>query len=296
MAFPTETVYGLGACCTHEQAVHRLFEVKGRPRDNPLIAHVASMAQIESLAAELPEFFFPLFDRFFPGPLTLILPRRPSVLDEISAGLPTIAVRMPSHRCALQLIEEVGCPIVAPSANVSGRPSSTCVEHVLEDFAGKIAAVVDGGEAVLGLESTVLDIRGPEPLVLRPGQITREQIQRVLQVPVRQHSGSTSAPSPSPGTRYRHYAPRAKVLLFFDHASLQKQLQQWPDRTRIVLGSMQDCSCEGLPLSGRLLYARFRMADQMGCEEICVLCDATKLQDAALMDRLARAATEEERQ
>lgn len=180
VAFPTETVYGLGATATDAAAVRRIFQAKGRPADNPLIVHVSDYEQLNAVAASLPEGAAELVDRFWPGPLSLVLPRSGAIPDEVSAGLPTVAVRMPSHPVALRLIARAGVPIAAPSANRSGRPSPTMASHVLADLAGRIDAVIDGGPCPVGVESTVLDLTGAVPLILRPGAITAEAIAKCL--------------------------------------------------------------------------------------------------------------------
>ena len=184
VAFPTETVYGLGAPIFSPEAIQSIFKVKGRPADNPLIAHVSSVEQVSRIALEIPEAFYRLAEVFFPGPLTVVLKRRPDVPSIVSAGLETIAVRMPSHPIALKLISLVDEPLVAPSANLSGMPSSTQAEHVLDDFDGKIAAVVDGGKTEIGIESTVINLLGETPILLRPGSISKEALEKVLGYPI----------------------------------------------------------------------------------------------------------------
>ncbi len=180
VAFPTETVYGLGAPIFQREAVAQIFVAKGRPADNPLIAHVSCLSQILEIASEIPPFFDQLTRAFFPGPLTLILKRHPQVPAIVSGGLGTIAVRMPDHPLAQALITAVGQPLVAPSANLSGRPSSTEACHVLHDFSGRIAAVIDGGKTEHGMESTVVSLLGEKPILLRPGALSLEEIEAVL--------------------------------------------------------------------------------------------------------------------
>ena len=279
VAFPTETVYGLGAPLFHREAIEKIFIAKGRPRDNPLIVHLADMTQAEAIAEEIPDTFFKLAKVFWPGPLTLIVKRGSVVPLIVSAGLESIALRLPAHPIARSLIEAVGEPLVAPSANLSGKPSSTTAQHVIDDFNGKIAAVLDGGPCSLGIESTVLDLR-EEPILLRPGSITREQIEAVLGSALSQHS---SGPCPSPGMRYRHYAPKAKVLLFSHLEELLHHKQLHPQTKRLVLSNQTG----DLPLSAQTLYQNLRLADARECAEILVLCDSL---DAALMGRLTRAA------
>lgn len=220
VAFPTETVYGLGANALNARAVRAIFEAKGRPSDNPLIVHVARQQDLDGLVDQVPETARALVRAFWPGPLTLVLPGGRDLPGEISAGLDTVAVRMPAHPVALALIAAAGVPVAAPSANRSGYPSPTTAGHVLADLAGRIRLVVDGGPAGLGVESTVLDLAGPEPVVLRPGGITPDQLTRVIG-PVKIDPSAlapTGHPEPglpprSPGMKYTHYAPAAPLLL-----------------------------------------------------------------------------------
>lgn len=216
VAFPTETVYGLGADATNTEAVANIFTAKGRPGDNPLIVHIGDQSQLAGLVTDIPPLAEQLMQHFWPGPLTLVLPSEGTVSNRVTAGLPTVGVRMPDHPVALALLQEVQRPIAAPSANRSGRPSPTEARHVLDDLDGNIFAVVDGGRTGFGLESTVVDVTGDVPLLLRPGGITLEQLQQGLGgMNVKTaflHADDGQAPS-SPGMKYRHYAPRAKMLL-----------------------------------------------------------------------------------
>ena len=209
VAFPTETVYGLGADALDPRAVRRIFRAKGRPPRNPLIVHVASVRQAESLAAALPPAARRLMRRFWPGPLTIVLPKSDRVPSVVTAGLRTVALRMPAHPAARALLRAAGVPVAAPSANRSGRPSPTTAAHVVADLGPRVDAVLDGGPARVGLESTVVDLSGPEPRVLRPGAVTPAQIARVLGRRV----GRTLRSARSPGMRYRHYAPRTPVVV-----------------------------------------------------------------------------------
>jgi L-threonylcarbamoyladenylate synthase len=214
VAFPTETVYGLGANGLDGEAVNRIFEAKGRPNDNPLILHVAKKSDVTKLWAHVPKLAKSLMDTFWPGPLTLIFMKADEVPYEVTAGLETVAIRMPSDKTARLLIQKSGVPIAAPSANRSGRPSPTTAEHVLADMDGRIPLILDGGPCRYGVESTVLSLVG-EPTILRPGAVTREMLEAVIG-PVR------LAPSilnplgerevaASPGMKYKHYAPDAEV-------------------------------------------------------------------------------------
>jgi len=215
VAFPTETVYGLGVNALDPAAVRGIFRAKGRPSDNPLIVHLASPADLPAVAVPLP-LVDPLARRFWPGPLTLVLPRTAAVPDETTAGLDTVAVRVPDHPVALALIRASGCPIAAPSANRSGRPSPTRAAHVWADLRGRIDMILDGGQSGIGLESTVLDLTQQPPVLLRPGGVTVEELEEVIG-PVRIHPAvegrPAAGPVASPGMKYRHYAPATPCVL-----------------------------------------------------------------------------------
>jgi L-threonylcarbamoyladenylate synthase len=209
VVFPTETVYGLGANALDPAAVQRIFAAKGRPSDNPVIVHVASIEAAKKLVAEWP----PLADRLaralWPGPLTLVLPRAPHVPDAVTGGLPSVAVRVPSHPVAQALLRAAGVPLAAPSANTSGRPSPTTAQHAEADLGDKVPLYLDGGPTELGVESTVVSLLGPAPVLLRPGGVPREALEKLAQGWARPGEG----PAVSPGMKYRHYAPKAKVRI-----------------------------------------------------------------------------------
>ncbi len=221
VAFPTETVYGLGADATNATAVEAIFKAKRRPADNPLIAHVADTAQLLEICHYPEPRAAALIKAFWPGPLTLVLPATDLAKKALTRGLDTVAVRMPAHPIALALIRQTGRPIAAPSANLSGKPSPTSAQHVLEDFAGYIPLILDGGLCEVGIESTVLDLSQETPLILRPGQITEADIAAVIDIPTQQQSNSEEAKKRSPGTRYRHYSPRAAVFVIGPQVSHQ---------------------------------------------------------------------------
>lgn len=270
VAFPTETVYGLGAPAFQPLAVAKIFETKGRPADNPLIVHLSNLEQLKSVAVDIPPDFYKLSERFFPGPLTVVLKRHPSVPSLVSAGMNTIAVRMPSHSIAHALIDAVGEPLVAPSANLSGKPSSTSLEHVREDFEGVIGGVIDGGSTQFGIESTVISLLSDPPVILRPGTITQEAIEEVLQKPVREKSPIDAILSP--GMKYRHYAPHATVKLVMQEPETHPK--------RLIIHN----------ISAETLYEALRKADREGYEEIAIVCDQKIVKDKALMNRLMHAA------
>ncbi|MNU65628.1 Threonylcarbamoyl-AMP synthase [compost metagenome] len=221
VAFPTETVYGLGADARSNEAVERIFAAKGRPSDNPLIVHIADLSQLNEIVLEVNDTARRLMEAYWPGPLTLVLPVRPgAVSPRVTAGLSTVAVRMPAHDIALRLIAAAGCPVAAPSANRSGRPSPTLASHVGEDLAGLIGGIVDGGPTGVGLESTVAEAGSDGTVtVLRPGSVTAEALARVAASvhtdPALHRSGrEENSPAPrSPGMKYTHYAPRGSLRI-----------------------------------------------------------------------------------
>ena len=215
VAFPTETVYGLGGNAESDDAVARIFAAKGRPSDNPLIIHIAEEQQLSSFVEEIPEMATRLMKAFWPGPLTLIFKKKEGKISEkATPGVSTVAVRMPDHPVALALLKKAGIPIAAPSANRSGRPSPTTADHVWDDLNGDIAGLVDGGPTGVGVESTVLDCTEPVPVILRPGGVTKEQIEAVIgEVRVDPALADVSHAPKSPGMKYRHYAPDAPLHL-----------------------------------------------------------------------------------
>ena len=217
VAIPTETVYGLAANAFDKEAIRKIFLAKGRPMDNPLIVHIANIQMLSKLVADFPQTAKKLSEAFWPGPLTMILPKSEKIPDEVSAGLPTVAIRHPSHPVALELIKVSGLPLAAPSANRSGSPSPTTAQHVLNDLDGRIDAVLDGGPCSVGLESTVIALEGNTPRILRPGGVTAEQISAVIgKIEIDDavfHQLSSSEKASSPGMKYKHYAPKAKVIL-----------------------------------------------------------------------------------
>lgn len=217
VAFPTETVYGLGAIVFNENAVKRIFWAKMRPPDNPLIIHVSNLSMLYEVSVNIPEKAFKLIRVFWPGPLTLVLPRHPNIPKLVTGGLDTIAVRMPAHPVALGLINETGYPIAAPSANLAGKPSPTTAEHVIKDLYGRVDAVVDAGETIYGVESTILNVIDDPPILLRPGAFTVEEIERSLGEKIRIPSfarGFREADiALAPGTKYRHYSPDTPMVL-----------------------------------------------------------------------------------
>ncbi|WP_346207875.1 L-threonylcarbamoyladenylate synthase [Caldifermentibacillus hisashii] len=215
VAFPTETVYGLGANALSDEAVNKIYGAKGRPSDNPLIVHISKMEDVDKYVEEIPEQAKKLMNAFWPGPLTVILKVKQGILsNKVTAGLPTVGIRMPNHPVALALIEASGLPIAAPSANLSGKPSPTKFQHVYKDLNGKIAGIVDGGETGVGVESTVIDCTEPIPVILRPGGTTREEIEGIIGSVGMDRQVKEEVEKPkSPGMKYTHYAPAAPMYL-----------------------------------------------------------------------------------
>lgn len=219
VGMPTETVYGLAADALKGKAVSKIFKAKGRPGDNPLIVHVADFEDIEkyNLVREIPEKAKILADKYWPGPMTIIMKKSEIIPDEVSAGLETVAIRIPSHPVAAALIREAGTPIAAPSANLSGSPSPTTALHVMNDMKGRIEAIIDGGECSVGVESTVITLAGEKPRLLRPGGITLEQLRDALgEVEMDDavlHKLKDGVKAASPGMKYKHYAPKAQVVI-----------------------------------------------------------------------------------
>lgn len=217
VAFPTETVYGLGGDGLQKEASKKIYAAKGRPSDNPLILHIGRMEQLDGIVAYVPERARRLAEVFWPGPLTMIFEKADCVPYETTGGLDTVAVRMPEHRGALEFLNEVSVPVAAPSANTSGRPSPTRAEHVKEDLDGKIDMIIDGGEVGIGFESTIVDMTEEVPVILRPGYITRQMLSDVVEDvildPALMSAAQDVAPK-APGMKYRHYAPRAQMTVF----------------------------------------------------------------------------------
>ncbi|MBQ9562779.1 MAG: threonylcarbamoyl-AMP synthase [Lachnospiraceae bacterium] len=218
VAFPTETVYGLGADALQEEAARKIYAAKGRPSDNPLIVHITKMEDLEALAEEVPECARKLAEAFWPGPLTMVFPKKPAVPYGTTGGLDTVAVRMPSHPLARDLIRVSGRFLAAPSANASGRPSPTRASHVKDDLDGRIDMILDGGEVNIGLESTVVDVTGEVPTILRPGYVTQEMMQRVvgrveIDRAILEENVDRHFVPKAPGMKYRHYAPKGSLTV-----------------------------------------------------------------------------------
>ncbi len=309
VAMPTETVYGLAANALDEEAVSSIFVAKGRPSDNPLIVHISSVEDIEkySLVSSFPEKARKLANAFWPGPLTIIMPKSESVPSVVTGGLDSVAVRFPSHPAAQALISRAGCPLAAPSANLSGSPSPTTAEHVSKDLEGRVHAIMDGGPAQVGLESTVITLCTEPPTLLRPGGVTLEQLRDVLgQVDLSDavlNKLNEGAQAPSPGMKYRHYAPKAKVYLVKAEDDTFRDFLSSKDKNSTVAlcydEDVPHLSVHTLPLGEKNdyttqahnLFSALRGADEIpGTQVVYVRCPDTEGVGMALFNRLIRAA------
>ncbi|WP_308533605.1 L-threonylcarbamoyladenylate synthase [uncultured Peptoniphilus sp.] len=245
VVFPTETVYGLGANGLDKNACEGIFKAKGRPNDNPLILHIAYISQLDELVKEVPKIAQKCIKKFWPGPLTIIFKKSDLVPKEVTGGLETVAIRMPSNKIAHKILADVILPIAAPSANISGRPSPTKTEHVIEDLMGKVDIIVDGGHTVVGIESTVLDVTSDPPMILRPGKITLEDLQKVdknISIDHTTIDAKDKTVPKSPGQKYKHYAPKGKATCFVGDlnnvvAEINKRLESCKGKSAVLATS-----------------------------------------------------------
>ncbi len=306
VAIPTETVYGLGANALDGRAVKKIFEAKGRPQDNPLIVHIADLEQLAPLVKHIPPSAKLLAEHFWPGPLTMIFEKAGCIPPETSGGLDTVAVRFPSHPVAQAVIRAAGVPVAAPSANLSGKPSPTTARHVREDMDGKIEMVVDGGECSVGLESTVVTLVGEHPVLLRPGGVTFERICALLpdaQIdPAVEHKLEEGRRAASPGMKYKHYAPLARVILiegsreqYIDYVNARAEEDIWAlcfaedeDKLKVpalCYGSEQDDLAQA-----KHLFDALRRFDELGAKTVYAHCPQRTGIGLAVYNRLVRAA------
>jgi len=306
VGLPTETVYGLAADATNREAVARIFEAKGRPADNPLIIHVSDLKMMEEYADDIPRCAYRLADAFWPGPLTMILPKKSNISDIVTGGLDTVAVRMPSHDIMRKVISMVGRPLAAPSANLSGSPSPTTAKHVTDDMNGRIAAVVDGGECSVGVESTVISFEGYDSVrILRPGLVTAEELSRYVdEVIVDENILSDVVPEVkevrSPGMKYKHYSPEAHVVLVrYSLEQFIKYVSAQPDDSLCCL--IYDQDAENFPFEymtygstpveqAQQIFSKLREADKRGIKNLYVRSPEKDGVGLAVYNRLIRAA------
>ena len=314
VAFPTETVYGLGANALDETAAKRIYAAKGRPSDNPLIVHIAEMSALYDLTEEVPEVAVKLGEKFWPGPLTMILRKSNRVPSGTTGGLQTVAIRLPADPIARELIRQSGVYVAAPSANASGRPSTTTAQHVYEDLSGRIDMIIDGGPVSIGLESTIVDLTGDTPMILRPGYITKEQLETVLGTVVYDKAViakqmQENIVAKAPGMKYRHYAPKGEMVIYEGpqeavvtaiNAEIEKRLAQ-----SAVVGVLATDETEQLYVGGHVrsigsrkdedsiaahLYKTLRDFDEIGADYIYSESFDDNPLSSAIMNRLRKAA------
>lgn len=307
VAVPTETVYGLAGNCTNPEAIKKIFKAKGRPADNPLIVHISNLDMLKKLVKEIPNDALVLAECFWPGPLTMIMKKSNMVCKESCAGLDSVGIRMPAHPLALEIIEKSGIAFSAPSANISGKPSPTNANDVFEDMSGKIPLVLDGGECEAGVESTVLSLITDIPTILRPGVITKEQLEKVLNKPVAVAKGVTEGVNQneivlSPGMKYKHYSPNAKVIIlkgsfdkFNEYVKTHKSSnsfalcfddeQQLLDVPAVCYGKQNDPKTQA-----KKLFSALRELDKKGAEIVFARCPETTGISLAVYNRLIRSA------
>lgn len=308
VAFPTETVYGLGGNGLSPESLLKIFAAKGRPADNPLILHIADEEALKDLVLSISPTAKQLMDAFWPGPLTLIMKKTNQVPLEATGGLQTVAIRMPKHPIALQLIHATGLPIAAPSANLSGRPSPTVAKDVQEDLDGKIAGLIDGGNTQIGLESTVVDCTGNLPMILRPGGITREMLEEVVGFVEIDPGLETEEMSPkAPGMKYTHYSPKAQVTILQNESDLLEALQYAEKSQNLVaffipedsvipesfasnIRVIREGTAEDWSPLGMNLYKNLREMDRQKIAEIFIQAVPEKGIGVAIMNRMIKAA------
>lgn len=294
IAFPTETVYGLGGIISSKETIDKIYVVKGRPADNPLIVHCSSYEQLFSLCKSV----FPLLEllvrNFMPGPLTIVTKKSSKVADFITSGLDTIALRIPSKKVAIDLINEVGVPIAAPSANLSGKPSPTQAQHVMDDFNGKIPMILDDGDCDIGIESTVILLEENQIILLRPGIIEVSEIEHIINIPVTVSVELTDSIL-SPGMKYRHYSPNAIVRLFEDKELYKEAIQRNTLKSMLLIpensSSFLENDSNTYRYSEHNLYALFRMADEQHYSQILLFIDESTAKKMGLMNRIKKAAS-----
>lgn len=297
VAFPTETVYGLGADASNPDAVRKIFAAKGRPSDHPVIVHVASIAQLNDWAIDVPPAARMLGEEFWPGPLTLILKRAPSVPDVVTGGQDTVGIRIPSHPVAQSMLKAFGGGVAGPSANRFGRVSTTTAQHVYDELGDKVDLILDGGACEVGIESTIIDFSRGKPVLMRPGHITVDDIEAVLGMPV---GRPTTASPRASGTLAAHYAPRLPLRLV-QAALIEAAVREFSDRGPVAVlaraprpdyseAAVWMIASDDADEYARLLYAALRQLDESGCVAIVVEAPPETPEWSAVRDRLSRAA------
>lgn len=302
VAIPTETVYGLAADARCVDSIKKIFQIKGRPSDHPLIVHIANAASLDEWAKEIPESAYRLAAAFWPGPLTLILQKKEHVLSEITAGLDTVALRVPNHPLTLELLEKFGGALAAPSANLYTRVSPTSAEDVADELGEKVDLIIDGGRCLVGIESTIVDLSDTSPKILRPGVITQEQIYEVLGKQETKNTPKKSAAKiKHPGDKLSHYSPKANLILCSEE-NFHELLEEWQDRSsRVGVLSSKVPQNRDQHLTwfafgqesttqAQRLYSSLRQADKLGVEVLLVLLPKNSGIGVAIHDRLRRAA------
>ena len=284
VAFPTETVYGLGANGLDKSAAEKIYEVKGRPSNNPLIFHIGSKEQLKEIVEDIPEKAEKLINKFWPGPLTLVFKKSQNIYEELTSGQDTIAVRMPENPIAKELIKKANVPVVAPSANVSGKPSPTKANHVIDDLSRKIDMIIDGGEVEIGLESTIVDVSSQELSILRPGKITKNQVEKIIGK-LSQNTTINYHKPKAPGMMYKHYSPEAKIIIVDNDKDIEEYRKTYQDKKSKFL------EYNSLEEMGKNLYADFRKADNEGIEILFVKSVEESNYGEAIMNRLKKAAS-----
>lgn len=294
VAFPTETVYGLGGIISNKEAIDKIYTLKGRPTDNPLIVHCSSPQQFYSLCKSVFPLLELLVDAFMPGPLTIVTKKSPTVENFVTAGLDTIALRIPSKKVALDLLKTLGEPIAAPSANLSGKPSPTLAQHVMDDFKGLIPMILNDGACEIGIESTVILVDEKTITLLRPGIIEVAAIEEVTKILVTLPIEMTESVL-SPGMKYRHYSPNAIIRLFYDKDSLYEAIKENAQNSMLLLPQSMSFSFEHSTdiyiYSEQNLFALFRLADEQHYFEILLFVDEATTKKMGLLNRIKKAAS-----
>ena len=305
VGMPTETVYGLGANALDENAVRKIFTAKGRPADNPLIVHISDFEMIKPLVKEIPELAYKCADEFWPGPLTMIMPKSDIIPTVTSGGLDSVGIRMPSHKTARAIIEKCGFPIAAPSANLSGSPSPTTAGHVFNDMNGRIPAIVDGGFSAVGVESTVISFENDAIRILRPGFISAEDLKEITPnviidkgVIAKLENGAVAR---SPGMKYKHYAPKADITIIDGSLDAFRSYVSKNKCNGLICMTFSDSDCDGLGVrtlsfgdtdekQAHLLFDTLRELDNIGAKKVFARCPRKDGVGLAVYNRLLRAA------